>query len=178
MWWLTYQQIFKRIDQLCFRTVLHGILIDKLLSWKKGLVISLRFGFIWMTTPFSKCAVEVQIMNVTLRHFIQVSVPSQKRVNYHVCGCCACRFCLHFYLFLIAFWNCPDSDALNWFSYFLGKFQLELYFIIFGKLTVSLHCEDCLLSICWWFDLNLITFSDMSRLKISHNAENGVQFKI
>jgi len=28
--WFTYQQILKRIGQPCFRTVLHGFLIDKL----------------------------------------------------------------------------------------------------------------------------------------------------
>jgi len=32
VWWFTYQQILKRIGQPCFRTVLHGFLIDKLLS--------------------------------------------------------------------------------------------------------------------------------------------------
>jgi hypothetical protein len=30
--WFTYQQILKRIGQPCFRTVLHGFLIDKLLN--------------------------------------------------------------------------------------------------------------------------------------------------
>ena len=38
VWWSTYQQILKRIGQPCFRTVLHGFLIDKLL-------ISLSAGF-------------------------------------------------------------------------------------------------------------------------------------
>jgi hypothetical protein len=32
VWWSTYQQILKRIGQPCFRTVLHGFLIDKLLT--------------------------------------------------------------------------------------------------------------------------------------------------
>ena len=32
VWWSTYQQILKRIGQPCFRTVLHGFHIDKLLS--------------------------------------------------------------------------------------------------------------------------------------------------
>jgi hypothetical protein len=32
VWWFTHQQIFKRIGQSCFRTVLHGFLIDKLLE--------------------------------------------------------------------------------------------------------------------------------------------------
>ena len=121
-------------------------------------------AFEWLHHSAS-AAVYVQIMNVTLRHFIEVSVLSQKRVNDHVFPCCAYRFCLHFYVFLIAFWNCPDDVALNWFSYFWGKLQLELYIIIFGKftircLTASLHR---LLSVYLWFDLNLITFSDMSR---------------
>ena len=31
VWWSTYQQILKRIGQPCFRTVLHGFLIDKFL---------------------------------------------------------------------------------------------------------------------------------------------------
>jgi hypothetical protein len=31
VWWFTYQQILKRIGQPCFRTVLHGFLIDKFL---------------------------------------------------------------------------------------------------------------------------------------------------
>ena len=29
--WFTYQQILKRIGRPCFRTVLHGFVIDKLL---------------------------------------------------------------------------------------------------------------------------------------------------
>jgi hypothetical protein len=32
VWWSTCQQILKRIGQPCFRTVLHGFLIDKLLN--------------------------------------------------------------------------------------------------------------------------------------------------
>lgn len=104
----------------------------------------------------ASAVVYVQIINVTLRHFIEVSVLSQKRVNDHVCPCCAYRFCLHFDVFLIAFWNCPDDVALNWFSYVWGKFQLELYFIICGKLTISCLTASLhgLLSVYLWFDLN------------------------
>jgi hypothetical protein len=32
VWWSTYQQILKGIGQPCFRAVLHGFLIDKLLT--------------------------------------------------------------------------------------------------------------------------------------------------
>jgi hypothetical protein len=32
VWWSTCQQILKRIGQPCFRIVLHGFLIDKLLN--------------------------------------------------------------------------------------------------------------------------------------------------
>jgi hypothetical protein len=35
VWWSTYQHILKRIGQPCFRTVLHGFLIDKLLTASK-----------------------------------------------------------------------------------------------------------------------------------------------
>ena len=39
VWWSTYQHILKRIAQPCFRTVLHGFLIDKLLIVHKHLNI-------------------------------------------------------------------------------------------------------------------------------------------
>ena len=33
VWWLTYQQILRRIGHPCFWNVLHGFLIDKLLMY-------------------------------------------------------------------------------------------------------------------------------------------------
>lgn len=76
-------------------------------------------AFEWLHHSAS-AAVYVQIMNVTLRHFIEVSVLSQKRVNDHVCPCCAYRFCLHFYVFPIEVWSCPDGVSLICFSIFPG----------------------------------------------------------
>ena len=93
---------------------------------KKGLAIIYNNGahqvfYIWGSLSFShseafewphhstSVAVYVQIMKVTLWYFIEVSVPSQKRVNDHVCACCAYRLCLEF-------WNSPDEVALSSFS--------------------------------------------------------------
>ena len=99
----------------------------------------------WLSFPHSaalewpqhsiSAAVWVQNTSLALPPFIEVPVPSQKRVNDHLFLCCEYWFCLHFYVSLVVLWNCPDGDALHWFSYFWGKFQLELYFIIFQKLT-------------------------------------------
>ena len=89
----------------------------------------------WPHHPTS-APVHVQKASSTLSHCIEVSVRSQKIVNYHVYTCCAYRFCLHFYLFLVEFWNCPDGVALISFSQFWGTFRLELYFIIIRKLVL------------------------------------------
>ena len=54
----------------------------------------------------TRVTVWVQRASVTLPHFIEVSVRS------HVCTYIAYRLCLHFYVFLVESWNCPDGVAL------------------------------------------------------------------
>ena len=94
--------------------------------------------------------------SLALPSFIVVSVPSQKRVNGHVCVCSAYRFLFHFYfcVLLIESWNCPSGIALICFSYLLlGKFLFELYHQVFNGFT--LLWSLCLISL-----VKIISYSD------------------
>jgi hypothetical protein len=80
------------------------------LSFTNGNANSLAWPHQWTSTVDW-----VQHDSVSLPYFIEVSVPSQKRVNGHVCACCAHRLglCLNFYVFLIwvlklSWWHCDD----------------------------------------------------------------------
>jgi hypothetical protein len=46
VWWSIYQQILKRIGQACLRTVLHGFLIDKLLTCLDRPLLFLQTSYI------------------------------------------------------------------------------------------------------------------------------------
>jgi hypothetical protein len=159
-------RIFYRIvsSYMQIATSFWKVLCHLFIKFKKRTRLSLQQGFLpsvlymsyrlptltWSHQSTS-VAVWVQIASLTLSHCIEVSVPSQKRVNDHVYACCAYRFCLHFYLFLIQIRNGPDGDALNWFSYFGGKIQLELYLIIFQKLPSWIHGFPSLYQIFFWY---------------------------
>ena len=73
-------------------------------------------GSTCMTALFNKCGGLVHKTSLALPHVIEVSVPTQNRMSDHVFAYCAHRFCLHFYLFLAEFWNCPDGVAVISFS--------------------------------------------------------------